>query len=328
MTQTLRWGVLGAARFALNQMAPAIHAARGAELLAIATSSQEKAAPFEAFAPGLKVHLDYDALLADPSVDAVYIPLPNALHVDWTLKALAAGKHVLCEKPLGLKAEDFDRVIAARDETGLMAAEAFMITHHPQWARVRQLLAEGALGELRHVEAVFCFKNDDMTNIRNRAEVGGGALPDVGVYVMGSIRFATGQEPEAITHADLDWEAGVDTYAHVAARFPGFRYSGLVSTRLDNRQGVVFHGTEGRLTMTTPFTANAAGLAEIVLDRTGQPQQRESWPGLNQYVLQVEAFCRSVREGAPYACPLEFSRGTQAMIDAVYAAAGRGNGAG
>ncbi|MCA1777033.1 MAG: Gfo/Idh/MocA family oxidoreductase, partial [Loktanella sp.] len=145
----MRWGVLGAANFAKQHMAPAIHAAKGAELYALATSSPEKAAGFQAFAPGLAIHDSYDALLADPMVDAVYIPLPNHLHVEWSVKALEAGKHVLCEKPMTLAAPEFDQLIAARDKAGKLAAEAFMIVHHPQFARARELVQAGAIGALR-----------------------------------------------------------------------------------------------------------------------------------------------------------------------------------
>ena len=143
MSTPVRWGILGAAKFAREHMGPAIHAARHAELAALATSSPDKAEPFRAFAPGLRLHADYDALLADPEIDAVYIPLPNHLHVDWTLKAIAAGKAVLTEKPIALQAAEIDRIIAARDATGVLAAEAFMIVHHPQWQLVRDWIAEG-----------------------------------------------------------------------------------------------------------------------------------------------------------------------------------------
>ena len=133
----VNWGVLGAAKFAREHMARAIHEADGARFHALATSDPAKAAAFSAFCPDLKVHASYDALLGDPEVEAVYIPLPNHLHVDWTLKALAAGKHVLTEKPIAMQADQIDALIAARDRTGLMATEAYMIVHHPQWQRVK-----------------------------------------------------------------------------------------------------------------------------------------------------------------------------------------------
>ena len=325
MTAPIRWGILGAAKFAREWMGPAIHAARGAELSALATSSSpEKAAPFSAFAPGLRLHQSYDALLADPEIDAVYIPLPNHLHVEWTLNALDAGKHVLCEKPLCLSAGEFDGLIAKRDATGLLAAEAYMIVHHPQWQRARALIQEGAIGDLVHADAVFTYDNsNDPQNYRNDGKRGGGGLPDIGVYTFGSVRWATGQEPEAITHADLRFENGADIFAHVTARFPGFTYTGLVSMRMFLRQSVTFHGTTGVLEVTCPFNPLGYGQAELHLS-SGDPQivRVERFPGVNQYVAQVEAFGRSIREGIPYPWTLENARSTQAMIDAVFAAAG------
>jgi len=321
MSDPVRWGILGASDFARHHMAPAIHAAKGADLVAVATSDPAKAAPFAAFQPRLLVHDGYDALLADPGIDAVYIPLPNHLHLEWTLKALAAGKHVLCEKPLCLKADDFDAVIAARDASGFLAAEAYMIVHHPQWIRARELVQGGAIGRLIHVDVAFTYDNADaVTNIRNRPETGGGGLPDIGVYAFGSVRFVTGAEPVAVPYANIRFENDVDVFVQMAADFAGFTYSALVSMRLFPRQEVVFHGDKGVLRVTCPFNANVFGQAELHLETDGMQVRIERFPGVNHYVLQVENFGRSLREGAAYPCPLEFSRGTQVMIDMVYAA--------
>lgn len=317
MQKPVRWGILGAANFAREHMARAIHAAEGADLFALATSSPEKAEGFQAFAPNLRIHSSYEDLLADPEVEAVYIPLPNHLHVEWSLKAIEAGRHVLCEKPMTLHASQFDRLIAARDRSGLLVAEAFMIVHHPQWVRARELVQGGAIGELRHVSADFSFNLVDMGNIRNKPDTGGGALGDIGVYIFGSARFVSGREPARIRAANVRRENGVDVYVQIMADFPGFEYSGMVSMRLHNRQEVVFHGTEGVLRVgPAPFNANVHDLAQIVLER-GFRREVERFPNANHYVLQVENFGRAIREGAAYPCPLEFSRGTQAMIDMV-----------
>lgn len=320
MTKPVRWGVLGAAKFARQFMAPAIHAARGAEFSALATSDPSKAAAFD-FAPGIFVHNDYEALLADPGIDAIYIPLPNHLHVEWTLKALDAGKHVLCEKPLAMTAQEIDDVIAARDRTGLLAAEAYMIAHHPQFHRARQLYNEGAIGSLVRVDCVFSFDNRDQPdNIRNKPDTGGGALADIGVYALGAARLVTGQEPVEITHADLRLQNGVDVYAQVNAVFDSFLYSGCVSMRMAPRQEITFHGEEGIIRLTCPFNSNVFGEARLELTQ-GDPMRvtTERWPGVNHYVNQVEAFCATVRGEAEYPCPLEFSRGTAAMLDRVRA---------
>lgn len=323
---TIRWGILGAAKFAREHMAPAIRLAGNADLVALATSDPARAAPFTAIAPGLRVHASYEALLADPGVDAVYIPLPNHLHVDWTLRAIAAGKHVLTEKPVALSATEIDRLIAARDASGLQVAEAYMIVHHPQWLRARALLAEGAIGTLRHVDGAFSYDNSaDPGNIRNRPETGGGGIRDIGVYTYGSARFATGAEPAEIA-ARIQWENGVDTWAHVTGRFEGnghsFTYAAMTSMRLFPRQEMTFQGDGGMMRLTAPFNPGVYGEARLELHRPGLSVTTERWPAANHYALQLAAFGHSIRTGAAYACPLEFSRGTQAMIDRVFAAAG------
>lgn len=320
----LRWGILGASQFACEHMGPAIHAARGARLDALATSNPQKAQPFQDFAPDLRVFEDYDALLDDPAIDAVYIPLPNHLHVPWTLKALAAGKHVLCEKPMTLKASEFDALIAARDASGLLAAEAFMIVHHPQLIRARQIIADGTLGRIRHIGATFSFFNDNTDDIRNKPAAGGGGLPDIGIYTFGSVRFLTGQDPLAIPFAKIDYENDVDVFAQIAAEFDGFDYSATVSMRMFPRQEIVVHGEKGVLRLSCPFNASVHDQAELHLETAQNVVTTERWPGENHYQLQIEAFGRSVTEGAPYPCPLEFSRGTQVMIDMAYAAGKRG----
>ncbi len=319
----MKWGILGAAKFAREHMAPAIHAAKGAELVALATSSADKAAPFAAFAPGLRVLASYDALLADPEVEAVYIPLPNHLHMEWSLKALAAGKHVLCEKPMGLQVADYDQLIAARDSSGLLAAEAFMIVHHPQFIRARELVQSGAIGRVVHVETMFSYNNaSDMDNIRNRAETAGGGLRDIGVYTFGAARFVTGEEPVAVPYAHLRMEQGVDVFAQVAADFESFSYGAVVTMRMFPQQGVTFHGDGGVLRLSCPFNANVADQAELILESKANQRIHERFPGVNHYVHQVENFGVTVQTGAAYPCPLEFSRGTQRMMDMAFAAGG------
>ena len=323
MTAAVRWGILGAANFALNHMGPAIHAAKGADLVALATSDPAKAAGFAAFRPGLRVHSSYDALLADPQIDAVYIPLPNHLHVEWTLKCLAAGKHVLTEKPIALHASEIDRIIAARDASGLLAAEAYMITFHPQWRRAKAWLEAGEIGTLRHVDVAFSFHLTDAENIRNRVETGGGSLRDIGVYTFGCARFVTGAEPVEM-QAQFIRANGIDSFANVTAVMAGpagrFTYGSMTSMRLYNRQVATFQGDRGMIRLEGgPFNANVNDLAEVELHQAGNRVITERFPAANHYVLQVEAFSHSVRTGEAYPNPLEFVRGTQAMMDRAYA---------
>ncbi|MGL5009367.1 MAG: Gfo/Idh/MocA family protein [Paracoccaceae bacterium] len=323
--KALRWGILGAANFAKEFMGPAIHAAKGAELVALATADAGRAAGFQAFCPGLRVHGSYEALLADGDVDAVYIPLPNHLHVEWTLKALAAGKHVLTEKPIAMQADEIDRIIAARDASGLLAAEAYMIVHHPQWIRAKEWLAAGEIGTLRHVDAAFSYNLTDMSNIRARPETGGGGLRDIGVYTFGSMRFVTGAEPVTLS-AQIRLEHGVDVFAQVNCMMEGptgrFTYGSMTAINLYNRQVVTFQGDKGMIRVEGgPFNANVNDMAEAELHRGGNGVLTERWPAANHYVLQVEAFGRSVQTGVAYPCPLEFVRGTQVMIDRAFAVA-------
>jgi predicted dehydrogenase len=319
--EPLNWGIIGASHFALNHMAPAIHEASGARLAALATSDAARAAPFAAFCPDLRVHRGYEALLADPAIDAVYIPLPNHLHVEWTLKALDAGKHVLTEKPIAMRAAEIDRLIARRDATGLLAAEAYMIVHHPQWQRARALLADGAIGTLEHADAAFSYDNrTDPGNIRNRPETGGGSIPDIGVYTYGCLRWITGEEPTEIAAA-ITREGGVDVFAQVTGRFATFSFAAMTSMRLFPRQEVVLQGTRGLMRLPAPYNPGSFGEARIELHRPGAETLIERWPAARQYRLQVEAFGRTVRTGAPYPWTLEDARGTQAMIDRVFATA-------
>ncbi|MFL6698312.1 MAG: Gfo/Idh/MocA family protein [Vitreoscilla sp.] len=315
----VRWGILGASKFARESMGPALALAPGGHVAALATSDASKAELFRDFAPGLRVHGSFEALLADRQIDAVYIPLPNALHVEWSLKAMKAGKHVLCEKPMAMQSQDYDQLIAARDAAGVLAAEAFMIVHHPQWQRARELLADGAVGRLWRIDGAFSFNNRDAGNIRNRADMGGGGLRDIGVYVMGGARFATGLEPTDV-RARILWENGIDIYAAITAKFGDADYASFTSIRMHPRQEMTFHGEAGVLRLPVPFNARVFGEARLELHR-GMETIIERWPAVNHYELQVAAFNRVVRDGGVYPCPLEFSRGTQAMMDGAFASA-------
>jgi len=321
--KAMNWGVLGAAKFAREHMARAIHEAEGARFHALATSDVAKAEAFRAFCPDLKVHESYDALLSDPDIEVVYIPLPNHLHAEWSLRALQAGKHVLVEKPVAMRAADIDPLIALRDASGLFATEAYMIVHHPQWQRARALVQAGAIGRILHADTAFSYNNRaDTGNIRNRPETGGGSIPDIGVYTYGSVRWVTGAEPVWLD-ARIERENGVDVFAQVWGDMEGpggrFTYGAMTSMRLANRQEVVFQGEGGVIRLTAPFNAGLFGEAQLHMFRPGEPDHIERFPGARQYRNQVEAFVRHVRSGAAYPWTLEDARGTQAMIDRVFA---------
>lgn len=319
MSEIIRWGILGAAKFARQYMGPAIHGARGGLLDAIATRDADKALPFSDFAPGLRVFTDYEEMLADPDIDAVYIPLPNHLHVEWTRKAVTAGKHVLCEKPIALQAGEIDELIKLRDQSGLLVAEGYMILHHPQWQQAKALYESGAIGNLVLVDSVFSYDNRvDSGNIRNRSDTGGGGIRDIGVYSYGSARFVTAEEPVSILSADIRSENQVDVYAQVVAEFPSFRLSAVNSMRMFSRQEVNFHGESGIIRLSAPFNPGVYGEGRIDLAKTGHEMETWRYPTVNQYIVQVENFNQNVKTPEKYACPLEFVRGTQVMIDMVF----------
>ncbi|WP_299133314.1 Gfo/Idh/MocA family oxidoreductase [uncultured Amaricoccus sp.] len=321
MAEFVRWGILGAAKIAREWVAPAIHISDRGRLVAVASRTPGKAEALAAPYPDVRLHGDYEALLADTDIDAVYIPLPNRDHVEWTTKCLEAGKHVLCEKPIALRAGEIDDLIALRDRTGLLAAEAFMVTHHPQWARARALIAEGAIGPLRHAQGAFSFMLRDEANIRNRPEQGGGALRDIGVYPSVTTRFVTGAEPVAVK-AEIDWDMGIDATARVWARFPEFHLDFYVSMRMAGRQVMTFHGDDGWLTVRAGFNPGAYDDAVLELRASDRVTVLERFPRSDHYKSQIDAFNATVLDGAPFPCPLEFSRGNQRMIDMIYEAAG------
>ena len=315
MTDTLRWGILGNAKIARDHLAPAIHASQRGALTAVASLSGR---PMDGFGP-LTLHTSYEAMLADPDVDAIYIPLPNNMHVEWTRRALQAGKHVLCEKPISWTAAEIEPLIAARDASGKIAAEAFMVCFHPQWQHVRKLIADGAIGELRHVQGAFTFNNTDLDNIRNRPEMQGGALGDIGVYPSVTTRFATGQEPLRAT-SRTTLENGVDVTTRTWVEFDGFALDFYVSMRMTNRQHMTFHGSDGVIELPAPFNAQLVDDPCVIL-RTGDTKTIQRFGRAQQYVAQVDAFNDSALNGTPHPYPLEFSRANATMLDMIRAGA-------
>ena len=315
----LRWGVLGASKFALELLIPAIQLARNNSFKALASSSKEKAAAFLQLEPEIEIYGSYEELLADERINAVYIPLPNTMHIDWTIRAIKSGKHVLCEKPIAMRAEEIDELIKLRNTTGLLVAEAYMIVHHPQWIKAKEIVRSGVLGDLIQVDAVFSYNNQaDLRNIRNNSNMGGGGLPDIGVYTLGSVRFVTDQEPAALRHVDIKYENGVDVWALAAFDFPKFKFTSITSMRMAPRQEVTFHGTEGFIKLTAPFNPLVYDKAEIIQRMNDGTKKVFSYPGVSHYVNQIEAFSDAVLNSKTYPCSLEFSQGTQSMIDSIF----------
>lgn len=318
----LKFGILSTARIAEQQLIPAIQQASNAQLVAIASRDHKKARKMAERYNAPYSYGSYDELLQSSEIDAIYIPLPTSQHVEWTHKAIEAGKHVLCEKPLSLKATEISKLIRARDKASVVVSEAFMVTYHPQWIKVRDLLAKGAIGQLKRVDSSFAYFNRDASNMRNRPELGGGALPDIGVYPIVGARFATGAEPESVTASvEFDPDFKTDRYAQANLQFSEFDMSFYVSTQLANRQTMVFHGDKGFIELTAPFNSNLYEGDEVRLHNTGHNETRVfRFTGLNQYRYQIEAFAKAVSSGKTKIFSLEDSVRNQKVIDAIYKA--------
>ncbi|WP_292898317.1 MULTISPECIES: Gfo/Idh/MocA family protein [unclassified Nitratireductor] len=318
-----RWGVLSTARIGREQVIPQIQDSENGVVTAIASRDESKAQAVADRFGIPHVFSSYDALLASPEVDGVYIPLPTSDHVAFAIKAADAGKHVLVEKPLALDAKEIARVIEARDRNNVVVSEAFMVTYHPQWHKVRDLIAEGAIGRLRHVQGVFCYHNVDPDNMRNKPELGGGGLPDIGVYPTVTTRFATGLEPERVQAVvERDPKFGTDIYSSVKADFGTFELSFYVSTQMALRQSMVFHGDKGFIEVNAPFNTPDYGDTRVTLfsaDHNSASIFR--FPRARQYRLQAEAIVRAAEGGAEATVfTLEDSIRNQKLIDAIFRA--------
>ncbi|MEM8916472.1 MAG: Gfo/Idh/MocA family oxidoreductase [Pseudomonadota bacterium] len=322
----LRWGVLSTAKIGIEQVIPGILLADNGVLNAIASRDEAKAkAVAERF--GIPHTFGtYDDLLASDLVDAVYIPLPTSHHAEWAAKAARTGKHVLCEKPISLQADQIDDIIAARDESGKLVTEAFMVTYHPQWLKVRSLVAEGAIGTLQQVQAAFTYYNVDPNNMRNVAELGGGALPDIGVYPVVATRFVTGAEATRAS-ASIRWDEifGTDVHASFRADFGDFELSAYVATQMALRQEVAFHGDNGWIKVASPFNAGLYDADTVTLYAADRAQAETfRFAGVHQYRLQAEAVARAIESGdhtgGGEIFSLESSKKNQQLIDAIYRA--------
>ncbi len=327
-TTPLRWGVLSTAKIGRTTVIPAIQRSEHGAVVAIASRNGETA---EAVADDLGIpqaFSSYEALLAADDIDAVYIPLPNHLHAEFAMKAADAGKHVLCEKPLTLDADEAQRVVAHCAAAGVVLQEAFMYRFHPQWLRTKQLVDDGHIGELRAVQAWFSYFNDDATNIRNIAEFGGGALMDIGCYPISVARWLFGAEPDdvqAIAHHDPT--SGVDVQTSAMMRFGTAQATFTVSTRSAPYQRVHVVGTAGRIEVEIPFNAPNDRPTRIFVTSGGQPPtahatEIEEFDTVDQYTLQADAFAMAIREGRTGALPTADALANMAVIDAVRAAAG------
>jgi predicted dehydrogenase len=307
---------------------PAMQRGHWTEVTAIA-SRDERRARQAADALGIpKSYASYEDLLADPEIDAVYIPLPNHLHIPWTTRAAEAGKHVLCEKPIGLNAAEAERLLAVRDRTGVRIEEAFMVRTHPQWIAVRDMVRGGRIGQLRAITGFFSYFNDDPGNVRNQREYGGGGLLDIGCYLINISRMIFEREPRRVFGAiETDPRFDVDTLASMLLDFGTGHAIGTCSTQLVAYQRVQILGTRARIEVEIPFNAPPDQACRVFVDDgsrlRGESAEQVDIDICDQYTIQADLFSRAILEDTAPPYPLEDSVSNLRVVDAVFEAAKR-----
>jgi len=305
----LRWGILSTARIARTKVIPGIQKADRCAVVAIASRDPGQARQVAGELGIPRAHDSYEALLADPEVDAVYIPLPNHLHAEWTIAAARAGKHVLCEKPLALGAAEAERMVEACATEGVRLMEAFMYRLHPSWVAVHELVAVGRIGRLTAVESWFSYFNDDPANIRNVRAFGGGALYDIGCYSVNLSRLLFGAEPTGVEASiRRDPASGVDVLTSAILDFDQGIATFTCSTRVEDDQRVHVYGTEGRISIPIPFNIPADRPTEVLLAAGGDPPVAPhvevlSFAPADPYAVQAERFAAAVLDGGPTPIP-------------------------
>jgi len=320
--ETVRWGILGVAKIG-RRVVPAMQRAPHCAVVAIASRDERKASDAAARLGIPQAYGSYEALLEDPEIDAIYNPLPNHLHVPWTIRAAEAGKHVLCEKPIALNAPEARTLLAARDRTGRRIQEAFMIRAHPQWTRAKDLVDQGRLGEARAMSGFFSYNNNDPANVRNVPEFGGGGLLDVGCYLVNTARFIFGAEPSRVAGSlELDPSTGVDRLASMILDFDGRHAVGTCSTQVLPYQRIQIVGTRGRLEIEIPFNTPPDRPCRIWFDTngevTGSGVEQIELDVCDQYTIQAEEFSLALLEHLPQAVPLEDAVANMGCIDAIF----------
>jgi predicted dehydrogenase len=318
----VRWGVLGVARIATAHVIPAMQAGAWSTIAAIASRDAEKARAASGALNVPRSYGSYEALLDDPEIEAIYNPLPNHLHLPWSLRALEAGKHVLCEKPIGLNVAEARELLAARDRAGKLLQEAFMVRTHPQWLRARDLVGQGRIGELRSIAGYFSYFNRDAANIRNIPAFGGGALMDIGCYLIHTSRMMFESEPRRVmAMIDRDPDMKVDRLTSLLMEFDRGHSIGTCSTQVVAYQRMHLIGTTGRIEIEIPFNAPADRPCRIFVDDgsdlSGSGIQTIAIDQCNQYTVQGDLFSRAVREGRPAPYPLEDTIANMSVMEAV-----------
>jgi len=323
----LRWGVLSTASIAREKVIPGIRGADRCTIVAIASRDLERAQVVAAEQGIPTAHGSYEALLADRTVDAVYIPLPNHLHAEWAIAAARAGKHVLCEKPLAMTSADAERMIEAASAAGVLLMEAFMYRLHPSWVAALRLVADGRIGRLTAVQSWFSYFNDDAGNIRNIREAGGGALFDIGCYNVNLSRLLFGTEPRRVESSIVrDPATGVDVLTSALLEFDGGVATFTCSTRAEDDQRVHIYGTDGRIEIDIPFNIPPDRPTRIRLSHGGEPPVSPAtevltFEAADPYGVEAAAFAAAVLDGTPLPVPPSDAVANLRVIERIFGAA-------
>jgi predicted dehydrogenase len=319
----VRWGVLSTAKIACTKVIPAMQRGRYCDVVAIASRSADRAARAAADLGLARSYGSYDALLAAADIEAIYIPLPNHEHVPWAIRAAEAGKHVLVEKPVALDARESERLVAARDRTGVKIQEAFMIRAHPQWERAIELVRSGRIGAVKGVHVRFSYRNLDPANVRNIAAAGGGGLMDIGCYIIHASRWIFDAEPTRVSaKMEIDPRFGVDRFTSMMLDFGDGRQGfGSCATQAEPYQRVHILSASGRIEIEIPFNAPPDRPCRIVVDDgtdiAGVGIDVIDLPAADQYTIQGDRFSRSILDGTSQPIPLEDAVANMRVIDAV-----------
>ena len=325
----VKWGILSTAKIGMQKVTPAIQKSKLCSVAAIASRDAGKAKQAAAELGIPKAYGSYEELLSDPDIEAIYNPLPNHLHVPWSVKAAEAGKHVLCEKPIALTAAEARTLVEARDRAGVLIQEAFMVRHHPQWIRARELVRGGRIGTLRAIQGFFSYTNVDPANVRNQVDIGGGGIYDIGCYPIVTSRYLFGAEPTRVAATlDRDPDFKTDRLASAILEFPGGQASFVCSTQLVSYQRMQIFGTERRIEIEIPFNAPPDRACRLFIDDGkvlgGAGAEIETFEAVDQYTTQADAFAKAIRRSEPLEFPLEDAVKNMRVIDALFRAAKEG----
>ncbi len=319
----VKWGVLGAASIAVRKVIPGMQKGGYCEISAIASRDKRKAEDAAGKLGIAKAYGSYEELLRDGEIEAVYNPLPNHLHVPWSVKAAEAGKHVLCEKPISLNVAEAKSLLAVRDRTGVKIGEAFMVKTHPQWLRTQEIIRSGGIGDLRAIAGVFSYFNRNPDNVRHKVEWGGGGLMDIGCYPITMSRFIFGEEPVRVVGTlERDPDFGTDRLASVILEFSSGQSIFTCGTQAAYFQRMHFLGTSGRVEIEIPWNApNDRPCRIFVGDQMGGAPKVEEFPIVDQYTIQGDEFSRAIRGEREVPAPLEDAIKNMAVIEAIFKAA-------